>query len=75
MLADLRGAVDGKLQEIEEQWIENHVDPTSKKFIERNFLILIEKLKAQGKLPALVFRLAAFPNSKLLIHEFIYILI
>ena len=75
MLADLRETVDGKLQEIEKQWIEKYVDPTSKEFIERNFLILIEKLKAQGKLPALVFRLAPFSNSKLIIREFIYILI
>ena len=60
VLADLRGAVESKLQDITDKWLQEDVDPSSLKFIILNFMTLVEKLKAQGKLPVLVFRLATF---------------
>lgn len=40
----------------DEEWMELDMDSSGKEFILSNYLKLIEQLKAQDKLPALVFR-------------------
>ena len=57
VLGMLREDVENKLEEITGEWLEEEINPDSRKFVVRNFAKLIEKLEIQGKLPALVFRL------------------
>ena len=45
-----------KMTSTDEEWLELDMDSSGKKFILSNYLKLVKQLKAQDKLPALVFR-------------------
>jgi len=45
-----------KKASIDEEWNQVKMPSSGKEFVGKNFPKLIEQLKAQGKLPALVFR-------------------
>lgn len=45
-----------KMTSTDEEWLELDMDSSGKRFILSNYLKLVKQLKAQDKLPALVFR-------------------
>lgn len=56
MIKSLNSACEEKLASIEEEWSELGISSTGKLVILHNYAKLVEQLKAQDKLPALVFR-------------------
>lgn len=56
MIDSLNSLCLTKLTSTDEEWMELDMDSSGKEFILSNYLKLIEQLKAQDKLPALVFR-------------------
>lgn len=56
MIKSLNSVCEKKLTSIEGEWSELGIGSTGRRVILHNYAKLVEQLKAQDKLPALVFR-------------------